>query len=121
MWWYRATLQLGNGKKAVKKSQCGFFSLSVTCLLLFFSLSFIIVDIRNYMWVKFSLQFLPKEKPKPSPFHHCIIVKLCGLLFFFLSLKTKDNTKLCFIFSRIPKQEKMWSKVIDFPIGNIVL
>ena len=36
MCWYGTSLQLGNGKKAVKKSQHGFFSLNVTCLLLFF-------------------------------------------------------------------------------------
>lgn len=96
-----ATLQLVNVIEAVKNSKYNFFLLKVPSLLLvfFYFLSSVIVDIRNYMWIKFSLQFLPKIFKKPF-----ITVKLCGLGFF-LYIKTKQNTNICFIFSRIPTQK----------------
>lgn len=59
-----ATPQLVNVIEAVKSSKNNFFLLKIASVLLlffFYFLSFVIVDICNYMWIKFGLQFLPKK------------------------------------------------------------
>ena len=89
-----ATLQLVNVTEAVKNSKYNFFLLKVASLLLFFFLYFpssVIVDIHNYMWIKFSLQLLPKKIKKSF-----ITVKLCDSVFVPLS---KNKTKHKHMFS----------------------
>lgn len=64
------------------------------------------------MWIKFSLDFLPKTK---KPF---MIVKLCGLVFI-PSMKAKKPPTFVLFSQEFLSRNEMWSNFINFSIRKI--